>query len=86
MLADAHISSLGYLWFNRQFANENSHSKKRFDKYVQSETVVPLSPKNENKKSWVENVETIAGNLIPCHTVKLTIQIKHFAENYGTKP
>ena len=36
--------------FNRQFENENSHSLKRFDKCVQSETVVPLSPKNENKK------------------------------------
>ena len=45
-----------------------------------------LAKKRNKKKSWVENVKTIAGNLIPCHTVKLTIQIQHFAENYGTKP
>ena len=34
---------------NRKFENENSKSLKRADKCVQSETVVPLSPQNENK-------------------------------------
>ena len=38
------------------------------------------------QKSWVQHVKTIAGNLIPCHTVKITTQIQHFAENYGTNP
>ena len=49
----AHVdprSTLCNWLFNRQFENENSHSLKRFDKCVQSETVVPLSPKNKNKK------------------------------------
>ena len=36
--------------------------------------------------SWVQHVKTKAGNLIPCHTVKVTSQIQHYAENYGTKP
>ena len=72
--------------FNRQFKNENSHSLKQPDKCVQLETAVPLSPKNKNKKSWVKHVKTIAGNPIPCRTVRLTIQNQHFAENYGTKP
>ena len=36
--------------FDRQFENENSQSLKRAEKCVQAETVVPLSPKNENKK------------------------------------
>ena len=141
---------MAYWLLNRQFENENSQSLKRPDKCVQSETVVPLSPKNENKvksnvspwlatftaiipngriitssgsslkscnlherawswlthatlpewgsfnrnfnilqatqKSWVQHVKTIAGNLIPCQTVKMTIQIQHFAKSYGTKP
>ena len=42
--------------------------------------------KKQKQKKLVQHVETIAGNPIPCHTVKLTIQIQHFAENYGTKP
>ena len=45
-----------------------------------------LARKRKQKKAGSEHVKTIAGNLIPCHTVKLTIQIQHFAENYGTKP
>ena len=89
-LLQAHVdprSTLCNWLFNGQFENENSHSLKRPNKCVQLETVVPLSPENENKnKAGSEHVKTIAGNLIPCHTVKLTIQIQHFAENYGTKP
>ena len=52
---------------NRQFENENSQSLKRPDKCVQSDTVVPLSPQNENKvKSnvslWLATVTTITAN------------------------
>ena len=89
-LLQAHVDPTSTLcnWlFNGQFEKENSHSLKRPNKCVQLQTVVPLSPENENKKkAGSEHVKTIAGNLIPCHTVKLTIQIQHFAENYGTKP
>ena len=52
-LLQAHVdprSTLCNWLFNRQFENENSHSLKRPDKCVQSETIVPLSPENENKK------------------------------------
>ena len=52
---------------NRQFENKNSQSLKRPDKCVQSETVVPLSPQNENKvksnvSPWLETVTTITAN------------------------
>ena len=55
-------------------------------------TITELSSFNRNfnilqttQKSWVQYVKTIAGNLIPCHTVKMTIQNQQFAENYATK-
>ena len=34
-----------------------------------------------NAKKLVQHVKTIARNLIPCHTVKITIQIQHFVQN-----
>ena len=45
-----------------------------------------LAKKQKQKKNWVEHDKTVAGNLITCQIVKLTIQIQHFAENYWTKP
>ena len=52
-LLQAHVDPTSTLcnWlFNGQFEKENSHSLKRPNKCVQSETVVPLWPESENKK------------------------------------
>ena len=53
--------------FNRQFENEKSQSLKRHYKCVQLETVVPLSPQNENKvksdvSRWLATVTAITAN------------------------
>ena len=60
-------STLSNWLLNRQFENKNSQSLKRPDKCVQSETVVPLSPQNENKvksnvSPWLATVTTITAN------------------------
>ena len=61
-LLQAHVDQRSTLcnWlFNGQFENENSHSLKRSDKCVQSETVVPLSPENENKKKLGQSMSKL---------------------------
>ena len=61
-LLQAHVDPTSTLcnWlFNGQFEKENSHSLKRPNKCVQSETVVPLSPESENKKKLGQSMSKL---------------------------